>query len=131
MSVSRKEQIFVLLTQENLTSKEIAERLNFDQAETRTYLLRLKNEKKVRVVGKKGRYHIYTAQKLISSKEQALIQELKYDLAKLYYLMKYKMIIRPELNLLPDDKEFLEKIESKIEKDEILSKMIEEENQND
>ncbi len=41
--------------------------------------------------------------------------------------MKYKMIIRTELNLLPDDKEFLEKIESKIEKDELLSQMVKEE----
>lgn len=121
--MSKKEKILELLKEENLTSKEIAIKLQFKETETRVYLLRLIKEKKIKSIGKKGRFKIYSIIKKANSEELALIQELKFDLAHLYNLIKYKMIIRPEINLLPEDEIFLEKIKNKIEKNNFLKQI--------
>lgn len=121
--MTKKERILELLKKENLTSKEIAIKLQFKETETRVYLLRLIKGKKIKSVGKKGRFKVYSIIKKVKSEEKALIQELKFDLAHLYNLMKYKMILRPEINLLPEDEIFLEKIKNKIEKNNFLKQI--------
>ncbi|MFW9867641.1 MAG: FaeA/PapI family transcriptional regulator [Candidatus Thorarchaeota archaeon] len=49
------------LKSNSLTSSEIAKKLNLSKQDTRTYLLRLKREDKIKTLGKKGRSYIYTS----------------------------------------------------------------------
>jgi len=58
--LSNKDRILNLLRKEALTSNDIANRLDLSKQDTRTYLLRLKKEDKIKTLGKKGRYYIYT-----------------------------------------------------------------------
>ncbi len=111
--MSKKDQILDLLKQEALTSKEIAKKLDFEEQETRIYLLRLKNTNKIHVLEKRGRFNIYSIVEKIGSKEKAIIQDLKYDLANLYNFMKYKM--KPAIEFTPEDLKFLERIKNRIE----------------
>ncbi|MFX1280792.1 MAG: FaeA/PapI family transcriptional regulator, partial [Promethearchaeota archaeon] len=54
MGISNKERILELLKSLPLTSDEIAEKLILSKQDARTYLLRLKKEGKIKVLGKKG-----------------------------------------------------------------------------
>ena len=49
-----------LLKINSLTSYEIADKLDLSKQNTRTYLLRLKKEEKIKTLGKRGRNYIYT-----------------------------------------------------------------------
>lgn len=116
--MTKKDQILDLLRQESLTSKEIANKLNFEEQETRIYLLRLRKANKIHVLEKKGRLNIYSiVRETTKSKEKAIIQDLKYDLANLYNFMKYKM--KPAIEFTPEDFNFLERIKKKIEKNNL------------
>lgn len=119
--MSKKDHILDLLKQEALTSKEIAKKLDFEEQETRIYLLRLKNANKIHVLEKRGRFNIYSIVEKIGSKEKAIIQDLKYDLANLYNFMKYKM--KPAIDFTPEDINFLENIKSKIDKTNLLDQV--------
>lgn len=121
--MGNKEIILDLLTSESLTVKEISNKLNINENQTRVYLNRLKDKNKVREIDKKGRYKVYTIVKQIDSKEQTKIQELEYDLSYLYNLMNKKMMIRPEQKLLPEDITLLEKIKNKLEKNNLWSRI--------
>lgn len=119
--MSKKEQILELLRQEPLTSKEISTKLGFEEQETRIYLLRLKKANKIYSLEKKGRYYIYSIVEKIGSKDKAIIQDLKYDLANLYNFMKFKM--KPAIDFSPEDIHFLEKIKGKIEQKNIVDQV--------
>ncbi|MFX1480891.1 MAG: FaeA/PapI family transcriptional regulator [Promethearchaeota archaeon] len=58
-----------LLKSNSLTSSEVAKRLNLSKQDTRTYLLRLKKEGKIKTLGKKGRYYIYTYKKPLDTEK--------------------------------------------------------------
>jgi predicted regulator of Ras-like GTPase activity (Roadblock/LC7/MglB family) len=60
VGLSNKDRILDLLKTNSLTSKEIANKLDLGQQDTRTYLLRLKKEDKIKTLGKRGRQYIYT-----------------------------------------------------------------------
>lgn len=119
--MSKKEKILELLKQKSLTSKEISDKLGFEEQETRTYLLRLKKANKIYSLEKKGRFNIYSIVEKIGSKEKAIIQDLKYDLANLYNFMKFKM--KPVIDFTPEDIKFLEKIKEKIDKTNLLDQV--------
>ncbi|MHA1931815.1 MAG: roadblock/LC7 domain-containing protein [Promethearchaeota archaeon] len=60
MGLSNKDRILDLLKTDSLTSNKIADKLDLSKQDTRTYLLRLKKEDKIKTLGKKGRQYIYT-----------------------------------------------------------------------
>ncbi|MBY8986063.1 MAG: roadblock/LC7 domain-containing protein [Candidatus Lokiarchaeota archaeon] len=60
MGLSNKDRILDLLKTNSLTSNIIADKLNLSKQDTRTYLLRLKKEDKIRTLGKRGRQYIYS-----------------------------------------------------------------------
>ena len=60
MGLSNKDRILDLLKTNSLTSNKIADKLNLSKQDTRTYLLRLKKEDKIKTLGKRGRQYIYT-----------------------------------------------------------------------
>ena len=60
MGLSNKDRILDLLKTNSLTSNKIADKLNLSKQDTRTYLLRLKKEEKIKTLGKRGRQYIYT-----------------------------------------------------------------------
>ncbi|MFX0144872.1 MAG: roadblock/LC7 domain-containing protein [Candidatus Hodarchaeota archaeon] len=49
-----------ILKTQSLTSNEIAKQLSLSKQDTRTYLLRLKKQEKIKTLGKRGRQYIYT-----------------------------------------------------------------------
>ncbi|MFX1430779.1 MAG: roadblock/LC7 domain-containing protein [Promethearchaeota archaeon] len=49
-----------ILKTQSLTSNEIAKKLSLSKQDTRTYLLRLKKQEKIKTLGKRGRQYIYT-----------------------------------------------------------------------
>ena len=119
--MSKKEQILELLKQEPLTSKEISTKLGFEEQETRIYLLRLKKANKIYSLEKRGRFNVYSIVEKIGSKDKAIIQDLKYDLANLYNFMRFKM--KPTIEFSPEDIHFLEKIKDKIEQKNIVNQV--------
>ena len=119
--MSKKEQILELLKQEPLTSKEISTKLGFEEQETRIYLLRLKKAIKIYSLEKRGRFNVYSIVEKIGSKDKAIIQDLKYDLANLYNFMRFKM--KPTIEFSPEDIHFLEKIKDKIEQKNIVNQV--------
>ncbi len=119
--MSKKEQILELLKQKPLTSKEISDKLGFEEQETRTYLLRLKKANKIYSLEKRGRFNVYSIVEKIGSKEKAIIQDLKYDLANLYNFMKFKM--KPAIEFSPEDITFLGKIKDKIEQKNLVDQV--------
>lgn len=72
--MNKKEQIYELLLKEELTIKEISERLAFKEDYTRTTILRLKNEEKAICIGKNGNSKIYRA-KIEDSLEKEIIKK--------------------------------------------------------
>ncbi len=60
MGFSNKDRILDLLKTNSLTSNKIADKLHLSKQDTRTYLLRLKKEDKIKTLGKRGRQYIYT-----------------------------------------------------------------------
>lgn len=59
--MSKKIEILDLLNEQELTTKEIAQKLDITPNEARVYVNRLKSKGKVKVIGKKERYKIYRA----------------------------------------------------------------------
>ena len=57
--MSNKYKILELLKERELTVKEIAESLGFNENEARVYIHRLLEDSLVKGIGKKGRYIIY------------------------------------------------------------------------
>lgn len=77
--VSNTRRILNLLKNNSLTSDDIAETLELSKQDVRTYLLRLRNEDKVKVIGKTGRFYIYTY-KNPETNLKPISEELEHEL---------------------------------------------------
>ncbi|TFG12362.1 MAG: hypothetical protein EU535_06310 [Promethearchaeota archaeon] len=121
--LTNKEKILSLLEFNNLTSEEIANELSLSEQDTRTYLLRLKNDNKVKVIDKKGRFYVYACVKESESeKNKRLINELEYDLGFLLNLIETKMRLKSGTELNPTDIYIIKKIRNRIsEKEEDIN----------
>ena len=113
--MSNKEKIVQLLEKENLTVKEISEKLNMNENQTRVYVNRLKKENKIIVAGIKNRYKVYKIKEERDPKAIKILQELLYDFTKLYYLMTLKMEVKDNIELNEEDTIFLDSIKQRIE----------------
>lgn len=118
--MGNKEKILELLSQENLTSEELANKSGLTENEVRVYLNRLRKLNKIRVIDKKERFKVYAIMKTIDSKKLAKIQDLKFILSKLYYLIKFKYQVKPELYLTQEDQNLLDQIKAIIEEDDFI-----------
>lgn len=60
--MSNKEKIIELLNNSELTVKEIADKIDISESDTRVYLKRIKDQNniKLKVIGTKNKYKIYT-----------------------------------------------------------------------
>ncbi len=86
--LSNKERILNLLKSKGLTSRQIAEKLKLSKQDTRTYLLRLKKENKIKTLGKKGRYYIYTAKMPLNTTGLSLKDEISKKIFELEAKLK-------------------------------------------
>ena len=84
MGLSNKDRIFNLLKTNSLTSNEIADKLNLSKQDTRTYLLRLKKEDKIKTLGKRGRYYIYTYKTPVDSEKSHIDRNMLVEVLKDY-----------------------------------------------
>ena len=113
--IGNKERILNLLKFNALTSKEIAKELNLSDKNTRTYLLRLKKEDKIKSVNKKGRFLIYTHQRpSISRNQNVEIGALEDDLHYLLNLMEMKLTPKDGVKFTPADLMNIRRIEERI-----------------
>jgi len=102
--LNNKDRIILLLKSGALTSLQLADKLGLSKQDTRTYLLRLKKEKRIRVIAKKGNLNIYTAKPPVAVERQdKKINILEYDLSYLMNLMEVKMRLKEGENLSPAD----------------------------
>ena len=122
--MGNKVEILDLLSQESLTSYEIAQKIDLEESNIRVYLLRLKKANKIQVIDKKGRYKVYTTVKSPDPKLFAETQELKYNLNQLYALMTHKFERKRELKLSRNDLILLKKIKNIINIEDILTQVI-------
>ncbi|MHA2269419.1 MAG: hypothetical protein ACXAB8_16595 [Promethearchaeota archaeon] len=113
--LNNKDRINLLLKSEALTSTELADKLGLSKQDTRTYLLRLKKEKRVRVLAKKGRLNIYTAKRPVAiEKQDRKINDLGYNLSYLINLIEIKMKLKEGENLTPADTLIIKRIKDQI-----------------
>jgi len=61
IEMGKKDIIYDLLKQSDLTTAELADKTGLDENQCRTYVNRLKQENLVKNIGKKERYKIYRA----------------------------------------------------------------------
>lgn len=59
--MSNKEKILKMLSEKELTVKEIAEDLDLKENAVNVYICRLRNDNLIKKVGNKNRYNIYTS----------------------------------------------------------------------
>ena len=85
IKMSNKYKILELLKEQELTVKEIADKTEFNENETRVYIHRLLKDNLIKEIGKKNRYVIYTAIEKESN------NNLQILLNNLYSLMNNKM----------------------------------------
>jgi len=81
--LSNKDRILNLLKKKALTSNDIADKLGLSKQDTRTYLLRLRKENKVKTLGKKGRYYIYTSKKPLDTTILSFKDEISKKISEL------------------------------------------------
>ena len=113
--IGNKERILNLLESNALTSKEIADKLNLSEKNTRTYILRLKKEDKIKPISKKGRFSIYTLQRPpISRNQNNEIGALEDDLNYLLNLIEMKMTPKDGVKFAPTDLMNIKRIEERI-----------------
>jgi hypothetical protein len=84
MGLSNKDRILNLLKTNSLTSNEIAGKLNLSKQDTRTYLLRLKKGEKIKTLGKRGRYYIYTYKTPVDSEKSHIDRNMLVEVLKDY-----------------------------------------------
>lgn len=101
--LSNKEKILEMLKDNELTVKEIAERLNLKENAINVYICRLKDDNLIEKIGKKNRYNIYTAIKQVDK-----LQTLKIGILEFNKLMS---IVKPEIPLNIDKNKIKEGIE--------------------
>jgi len=73
-----------LLKTHSLTSNEIANKLTLSKQDTRTYLLRLKKQEKIKTLGKRGRQYIYTYKAPIDSEKSHIDTNMLVKVLKDY-----------------------------------------------
>lgn len=73
--MSKRRKILELLTQNDLTTKEIQEKTSYDLNLIQVYINQFKKEGKIKKVGNKGQFAIYTA-KVRKEKSLALLKQL-------------------------------------------------------
>jgi hypothetical protein len=113
--LNNKDRITLLLKSEALTSTQLADKLGLSKQDTRTYLLRLKKENKIRVLAKKGRLNIYTAKRPVAiQKQDRKLNDLGYDLSYLMNLIEVKMKLKEGENLTPADTLIITRIKDRI-----------------
>lgn len=124
--LSEKERILNLLKSEALSSKEIAKRQNLTEQDTRTYLLRLKKEDRIRIIEKIGRYNIYAYKAPTYSEDShSYSNALEYDLSYLINLMEMKMTLKQGIEFSQSDLLTIKRIKQRInQKKEDLIKGI-------
>lgn len=118
--MTNKEKILELLKEKDLTIEDMAKALKLTENEIRVYINRLKAKDKVKSIGKRGRYKIYSIKEPLTPEKKTKIQELLYDLSYLYNLMSNKMNLKEGMDFLPEDISMLKKIKEKIEKEDLL-----------
>lgn len=104
--MSNKYKILEMLTQNELTVKELADKTQFNENEVRVYVNRLMKDNLIKKIGKKNRYVLYTAIEKESNGESIKL------LKRLYVLMNDKMNF--EITPDPNDIELIKKIEMVI-----------------
>jgi len=115
VKIGNKERILNLLKSNAFTSKEIARELNLSEKNTRTYLLRLKKEEKIKSINKKGRFLIYILQKpMVSIDQSNEIGGLKDDLSYLLNLLELKMTPKNGAKFTSTDIINIRRIEERI-----------------
>ena len=113
--LSEKERILNLLKSEALSSKEIAKRQNLSEQDTRTYLLRLKKEDRIRIIEKIGRYNIYMYKSPSDTeKSHNYSDALEYDLSYLINLMEMKMTLKQGTAFSQSDLLTIKRIKDRI-----------------
>ncbi len=85
-----------LLKSESLTSKEIADKLGLSKQDTRTYLLRLKKEDKIKTLGKKGRFYIYTYKVSLDTEKSHIYTNALAEVLKEY--VEFEPSFKNEIN---------------------------------
>jgi predicted ArsR family transcriptional regulator len=111
--MTNKEKILELLKEKDLTIEDMAKTLKLTENEIRVYINRLKVKNKVKSIGKRGRYKIYSIKEPLTPEKKTKIQELLYDLSYLYNLMSNKMKLKEGIDFLPEDISILKKIKKK------------------
>jgi len=112
---SNKDQILTLLKSKALTSKELAEKLILSKQDTRTYLLRLKKDDKIKSIGKKGRFYVYTYKRPQDSETQyTLLHALEYDISYMLNLLEVKMTLKNGKDLSPTDMITINRLKNRI-----------------
>jgi predicted ArsR family transcriptional regulator len=109
--MSKKETILTLLQDKELTNKEIADKMGITVNEARVYVNRLKQENRVKSIGKRRRFKVYKA------KEH--IKELNLERVK----EGYKQFNRLFENLVSNSEKMLKKSQISTFK-EMISKHI-------
>ena len=94
--LSNKDRILHHLKSEALTSKEIAEKLGLNKQDTRTYLLRLKKEDKIKTLGKKERFYIYTYKKPFETEKSHAYTNALAEVLKEY--VEFEPSFKNEIN---------------------------------
>jgi len=84
MRLSNKDRILKLLKMNSLTSSEVADKLKLGNQDTRTYLLRLKKEGKIKTLGKRGRHYIYTFNAPIDTQKTQIDTNMIVEILKDY-----------------------------------------------
>ena len=126
-NLSNKDRILTLLRSEILTSKELAEKLILSKQDTRTYLLRLKKEDKIKSIGKRGRFLVYTYKRPQESETQnTLLHALEYDISYVLNLLEMKMTLKKGKELSPTDQIIISRLKNRLsDKLENISKETE------
>ena len=114
-NLNYKNRILTLLKSESLTSNELAEKLFLSKQDTRTYLLRLKKDDKIKPIGKKGRFFVYTYTEPQDSETQyTLLHALEYDIGYILNLLEMKMTLKNGKELSPTDVIIINRLRNRI-----------------
>lgn len=94
--LSNKERILEMLRDKELTVKDIAQELDLKENAVNVYICRLRNEKKIKKIGKIERYNVYTS---IQVNPLDFIQLLRF----LYEFMGDFMVLKEGITI-PEQK---------------------------
>jgi len=121
-NLTNKEKILKLLEHQNLTSNEIATKLNISEQDARTYLLRLKKKNKIYVVDQKGRFYVYSLNNNLDQKH--LSKNLHKRLDHLEEQINKLIANTENEEFLTKNNEFLDFNTNKMELLELMKKIL-------